>query len=165
MTHACWRSRFLQVDPIEGGCSNDYAYVFGDPVNATDLTGTATDCGKLWERIWNAVFRNKRKLGGGGTHGLMFRHQEMHIDGKAGGRAKFDTHRKAYEEQRKGLNRNLNTYDRDCGGRGGPPTSHAIRDRMTIDRWAGTRAPPWGEVTRGPVRFQPPQIDLHPITT
>lgn len=25
--------------PVEGGCSNDYAYVFGDPVNASDLDG------------------------------------------------------------------------------------------------------------------------------
>jgi len=32
--------RFLQVDPVEGGCSNDYAYVFGDPINATDLSGS-----------------------------------------------------------------------------------------------------------------------------
>lgn len=30
------------VDPIEGGCSNDYAYVYGDPVNAFDLDGQAT---------------------------------------------------------------------------------------------------------------------------
>ncbi len=31
--------RFLSVDPIEGGCANDYVYVFGDPVNQKDLTG------------------------------------------------------------------------------------------------------------------------------
>lgn len=31
--------RFLGVDPIEGGCANDYVYVFGDPVNASDLNG------------------------------------------------------------------------------------------------------------------------------
>ncbi|MGH2760456.1 MAG: PA14 domain-containing protein [Actinomycetota bacterium] len=32
--------RFLSVDPIEGGCANDYVYVFGDPINAADLAGT-----------------------------------------------------------------------------------------------------------------------------
>jgi len=31
--------RFHQVDPIEGGCSNDYVYV-RDPVNEFDLAGT-----------------------------------------------------------------------------------------------------------------------------
>lgn len=30
---------FLEVDPVIGGCRNDYVYV-GDPVNGSDLTGT-----------------------------------------------------------------------------------------------------------------------------
>lgn len=41
--------RFLQVDPVEGGCSNDYVYAFGDPVNQYDLTGLYTCDGK-WHR-------------------------------------------------------------------------------------------------------------------
>ncbi len=28
---------------MEGGCANDYVYVFGDPVNASDLSGQALD--------------------------------------------------------------------------------------------------------------------------
>jgi RHS repeat-associated protein len=35
--------RFLAVDPIEGGCANDYVYVYGDPINSTDLTGKASN--------------------------------------------------------------------------------------------------------------------------
>jgi RHS repeat-associated protein len=31
--------RFLSVDPIEGGCANNYVYVFGDPLSKNDLTG------------------------------------------------------------------------------------------------------------------------------
>ena len=45
------RSRFLEVDPVEGGCSNDYGYVT-DPVNETDLAGTA--CPKWSRRLASA---------------------------------------------------------------------------------------------------------------
>ena len=31
--------RFLAVDPLEGGCANAYVYVFGDPINHSDLNG------------------------------------------------------------------------------------------------------------------------------
>lgn len=31
--------RFLGVDPVEGGCANDYAYVHGDPINESDASG------------------------------------------------------------------------------------------------------------------------------
>jgi RHS repeat-associated protein len=31
--------RFLTRDPVEGGCANKHVYVFGDPVNKTDLSG------------------------------------------------------------------------------------------------------------------------------
>jgi len=36
--------RFLRIDPIDGGCSNDYTYVHGDPINQLDLSGTKTSC-------------------------------------------------------------------------------------------------------------------------
>jgi RHS repeat-associated protein len=31
--------RFLSVDPIKGGCANDYTYGYGDPINGNDLSG------------------------------------------------------------------------------------------------------------------------------
>jgi hypothetical protein len=31
--------RFLSVDPIDGGCANSYTYIYGDPINKSDLTG------------------------------------------------------------------------------------------------------------------------------
>jgi len=36
--------RFLEVDPVEGGCANDYTYVHGDPINTFDLTGELQSC-------------------------------------------------------------------------------------------------------------------------
>ncbi|HEX2148971.1 MAG TPA: RHS repeat-associated core domain-containing protein [Actinomycetota bacterium] len=44
-------ARFLQVDPIKGGCANDYTYVFGDPINANDITGRATNRDSLRSRV------------------------------------------------------------------------------------------------------------------
>jgi len=32
-------ARFLQTDPINGGCANQYTYAYGDPLNHPDLSG------------------------------------------------------------------------------------------------------------------------------
>jgi hypothetical protein len=32
--------RLVHVYPIQGGCANNYTYVFGDPINSADLSGT-----------------------------------------------------------------------------------------------------------------------------
>lgn len=36
--------RFLSIDPVKGGCANDYVYVHGDPINTSDLAGRASNC-------------------------------------------------------------------------------------------------------------------------
>jgi hypothetical protein len=36
--------RFLTVDPVPGGCANDYTYVHGDPIARSDLSGTNALC-------------------------------------------------------------------------------------------------------------------------
>ncbi len=40
--------RFLQVDPVEGGSANAYAYTFGDPVNSSDPSGESTGAPPPW---------------------------------------------------------------------------------------------------------------------
>jgi RHS repeat-associated protein len=40
--------RYLQTDPQPGGSANAYAYVFGDPINTTDLTGENASGPSAW---------------------------------------------------------------------------------------------------------------------
>jgi hypothetical protein len=59
--------RFLSADPVEGGCANDYEYVFGDPANSTDLDGRSTrtvrtGCSR-GEHLYTDIFT----IGAGGT--------------------------------------------------------------------------------------------------
>jgi RHS repeat-associated protein len=44
--------RFLAVDPIEGGCANHYAYVYGDPVNQADLNGKDFSLSNPFKGSW-----------------------------------------------------------------------------------------------------------------
>lgn len=46
-------ARFTSVDPIEGGCANNYVYVFGDPLQVSDLSGQK-GCGKS-KSFWGTV--------------------------------------------------------------------------------------------------------------
>ncbi len=48
--------RYLQTDPRPGGSENQYAYVYGDPVNTTDLTGEWTFETSAWVNEANAEF-------------------------------------------------------------------------------------------------------------
>ena len=46
--------RFLTTDPVEGGCANTYVYVYGDPVNTSDLSGKGF-LNDLWDATGGKV--------------------------------------------------------------------------------------------------------------
>ncbi len=46
--------RFLSVDPVEGGSSNDYEYATADPINHTDLDGQAVFAIPIAIGVWKA---------------------------------------------------------------------------------------------------------------
>ncbi|RLK60779.1 RHS repeat-associated protein [Actinokineospora cianjurensis] len=50
--------RFLSVDPVEGGGSNDYEYVGGNPINTTDLDGRCWICRKA-KAVGNWAWKNR----------------------------------------------------------------------------------------------------------
>ena len=60
--------RFLSVDPVEGGCSNDYVYVHGDPVNEIDTTGLVAcpsgyrQVGRAWRSVFSGYSTGRAKL-------------------------------------------------------------------------------------------------------
>lgn len=54
-------SRFLQVDPVEGGSANDYDYVAADPINKLDLDGQVCwSCGA--KKFGSFVKRHRHTL-------------------------------------------------------------------------------------------------------
>ncbi len=48
-------ARFLQPDPVNGGCANAYTYAFGDPLNQPDLTGRAASCRQTGWQLYEHV--------------------------------------------------------------------------------------------------------------
>ncbi len=62
--HAAVGSNVPERDPIEGGCANNYVYVYGDPVNTSDLSGRQSCAGGAeWHRRNSDAYL--RDLGGG----------------------------------------------------------------------------------------------------
>lgn len=104
--------RFVQPDPIDGGCSNPYSYVYGDPVNLTDITGTKTDCSKLAKAI-NTV-RNE----------LAKRYNDIRMDKFKlpwFGRMSVKGHQDQFREKQTNLRKKLNEWnDNGCNKPGGP---------------------------------------------
>jgi hypothetical protein len=81
-------SRFLEVDPVEGGSANDYDYVEGDPVNKFDLDG---NCVQVWQKRcrgkkswWSKTGRAPRNAYRSGVVPF-HRHFRLSVQGCVGG--------------------------------------------------------------------------------
>jgi hypothetical protein len=121
--------RFLEVDPIEGGCSNAYEYVSGDPVNHLDVAGTA-NCKKLFAKVMEMAFRDKRSHGGG-FHGAAERMGDFTRFGLKWSQRKWQNHVAEFERARSKLRGAFQDFWRGgCdkpGGFGGELYSQAYR--------------------------------------
>jgi RHS repeat-associated protein len=99
--------RFLEVDPIEGGCSNDYAYVRGDPVNANDLSGMSTStCMQAILRVFKDAFAS------GGVVGRYVAALKYR-DGDKG-------HVEAFNNSKRRLQKAMRNLKNECFKGGGP---------------------------------------------
>ncbi|HUP69440.1 MAG TPA: RHS repeat-associated core domain-containing protein [Acidimicrobiales bacterium] len=130
--------RFLQVDPVAGGCSNDYAYVFGDPINATDLSGTKADCGGIVNQIRRSLFgdqygsQGKRGMKGVATRYLK---QKKFMSKDSG-------HKRAYESEQRHLRKQIKRWDdNDCWD--DPDITSGQMDYVAAGRKWATKAYPW----------------------
>jgi RHS repeat-associated protein len=105
--------RFLEVDPIEGGCANSYTYVSGDPIQAFDLNGMKSWCQRTRERIYRIMNEIRNRI-----HEIRadVHHLPMH------GRMSIESHRAHVRSMQRRQRRRLRDYtSRGCG----PPPSGA----------------------------------------
>jgi len=73
-------------------------------------------CEKLRKEIDDLLYRNKRELGNGGTHGLVHRFAEQ-INGQNGpGTSSWQTHEDTIKNQQEALRKRLREWDKNnCG--------------------------------------------------
>jgi RHS repeat-associated protein len=121
--------RFMQPDPVSGGCANAYSYTYGDPINTSDLTGEKTNCSKLAQMI-NSV-RNE----------LVGRYNAIKADKfrlPYFGRMSVQGHRQQFEDKQANLRSNLTAWNSDgCNNTPGGP-------KISGDSWKwATRPAPY----------------------
>ncbi|MEY2569013.1 MAG: hypothetical protein QOE35_3542 [Actinomycetota bacterium] len=142
--------RFLQVDPIEGGCANEYMYVHGDPVNAWDFNGKA-NCDSIFQKIRRALFGDSYGARGQtGMKGVVSRWVKQ--------KAKMSKdwgHKQAYENDQKYLRKQIKKYD-DNNCWDGPNAGRQSSYVRVARQWAHKQYP-WPTYTfkLGPLRWSP----------
>jgi hypothetical protein len=99
-------------------------------------------CARLLQEIMDFINRDKRALGGGGTHGLKHRFPEQ-INGANGpGTVSWNNHEQQIKDQQRGLEKRLRDFERN--GCGPPPPGAwewATRPVPKPAEWRGPAVP------------------------
>lgn len=123
--------------PVEGGCANDYVYVFGDPVNDADLSGLLSrkECRKEYNDMWSAIK---------GPKGLLYR-ANFRAKYRDFGTRSADGHIKAFGDEQRRVTKHLDKWDKGgCNNRNWPGgTSAGLQVAMDLATMPdpGTGAP------------------------
>ncbi len=106
-------------------------------------------CKKLLQEIVDFIDRNKRELGGGGTHGLKHRFREQIEGAQPPGSIGWNNHEQQIKDQQKGLRERLRNYDsKGCGPPPPPAWKWATEPVPKPVEWKG----PANQLKRTPIR-------------
>jgi len=135
-----------------GSVAVDYGGGIGSESTALLPLQRPSICDKLEKEIEELVNRDKRKQGGGGTHGLVHRFREQIWGANGPGTDVWETHDEAIKNQQKGLRDRLNEWNKNnCGPPPPKAWDWASKPTPQPNEWIGNRPRAVPVIPRTPV--------------